>query len=123
MAENECGCCTAEVSTATPTCYCPVDELLEIASREHALAIVGLLADDGPKRHSEIADALDVNSSSVLANRLRELTEAGLLLRRSYDRVPPHVEYSLTTSGREFERRLRPLLEWVTSEDVTIGTE
>jgi DNA-binding HxlR family transcriptional regulator len=123
MAKNECGCCTSGVSTATPTCYCPVGELLDIASREHALAIISLLANDSPKRHSEIADALDVNSSSVLANRLSELTEAGLLHRRSYDRVPPHVEYSLTASGRTFEQRLRPLLEWATSEDVTTDAE
>lgn len=123
MAECACGCCTPDVSTEPPTCYCPVDELLDIMSREQALAIIGLLANDGPKRHSEIADALDVNSSSVLSNRLSELTEADLLHRRSYDRVPPHVEYSLTASGREFERRLRPLLEWATREGLTGDAE
>jgi DNA-binding HxlR family transcriptional regulator len=116
MTKNACGCCTPNDSTGMPTCYCPVDELLDIASRKHALAIIGLLANDGPKRHSEIADALDVNSSSVLANRLHELTEVGLLKRRSYDRVPPHVEYSLTADGRSFEERLQPLLEWATNE-------
>lgn len=118
MADCACGCCTPEVSTGTPTCYCPVDELLDLVSREYGLAIIGLLANDGPRRHSEIAGALDVNSSSVLANRLRELTAAGLLHRRSYDRVPPHVEYSLTASGRAFEQRLRPLLEWASSDGV-----
>ncbi|OYR45854.1 helix-turn-helix domain-containing protein [Halorubrum sp. Ea8] len=122
MAENGCGCCTPNVSTGM-TCYCPIDELLDVASRKHALAIIGLLANDGAKRHSEIADVLDVNSSSVLANRLRELTEVGLLQRRSYDRVPPHVEYSLTADGQAFEQRLRPLLEWATSDGVPTNTE
>jgi DNA-binding HxlR family transcriptional regulator len=123
MAESACGCCSPDGPTETPTCYCPVDELLDVVSREHALEIVGLLANDGPRRHSEIADALDVSSSSVLANRLRELTELGVLERRSYDRVPPRVEYSLTDSGRAFERRLQPLLEWATTDDPTVGPE
>ncbi len=120
MSQDRCGCCPPEASpsaTAHPTCYCPVDELLDILSREHALAIIGLLANDAPRRHSEIADTLDVSSSSVLAARLSELTEAGLLERTSYDQVPPHVEYSLTADGRAFERRLRPLLEWATQDE------
>jgi len=119
MAKDSCGCCTTDVSTpmaAQQTCYCPVDDLLDLLAKEYTLAIIGLLADGGTKRHSEIADALSVNSSSAFADRLSALTEAGLLERTSYDEVPPHVEYSLTTRGREFERRLRPLLQWVTQE-------
>jgi DNA-binding HxlR family transcriptional regulator len=121
MEHNQCGCCITDGSpptTAEPVCYCPVDELLDIVTKERALAIISLLANDGPRRHSEIADALDVTSSSVLAARLRELTEAGLIDRTSYDRVPPHVEYSLSAAGREFERRLRPLLQWKTQDGI-----
>jgi DNA-binding HxlR family transcriptional regulator len=117
MSQNRCGCCTTGDSPATvsePTCYCPVDELLEVVSKKYALSIVGLLANSGPRRHSEIAAELDVTSSSVLTDRLQELTAAGLVERTSYDQVPPHVEYSLSPGGREFERRLRPLLQWQT---------
>ncbi len=114
MSQNRCGCCaTNEPATVTePTCYCPVDELLEVVTKKYALAIISLLANSGPRRHSEIAAELDVTSSSVLTDRLRELTAAGLVERTSYDQVPPHVEYSLSPDGREFERRLRPLLQW-----------
>jgi DNA-binding HxlR family transcriptional regulator len=124
MERDRCGC----RSTGTPsadgagtTCLCPVDDLLDVVSREYALAIVGLLANDGPRRHSEIADALAVSSSSVLSARLRELSEIGLLDRTSYDTVPPRVEYSLTADGREFVRRLRPLLEWIRGDDRSSG--
>lgn len=120
MPQNRCGCSAPDESasaTTERTCYCPVDELLDVVSREYALGIIGLLANSDPRRHSEIAAALDVNSSSVLADRLNELTELGLLERTSYDQVPPHVEYSLTDDGREFERRLRPLLQWVTEDE------
>lgn len=124
MSKGSCGCCPPDASTSTttqPTCYCPVDDLLDMMAKEYALAIIGLLADDSPKRHSEIAKTLDVNSSSALADRLNTLTEAGLLERTSYDEVPPHVEYSLSARGREFERRLRPLLQWATRNNPESG--
>lgn len=38
-----------------------------------------------------------------------ELVEEGLIERRSFDKIPPRVEYSLTPRGRELEERLRPL--------------
>lgn len=115
MTRGSCGCRAAEGSASTTTrstCYCPVDDVLDMVAKEYAIEIIGLLADDGPKRHSEIATTLDVNSSSALADRLRTLTDAGILERTSHGGVPPHVEYSLSPRGREFERRLRPLLQW-----------
>lgn len=115
---SECGCGTLDGSEEAtgPTCYCSVEHVIDVMSKKHALSIFSLVASRGPMRHSEIADSLDVRSSSVLADRLHELTEIGLLDRTSYDEVPPHVEYSLTPDGREFERNLRPLLEWSQNE-------
>lgn len=115
MSRGQCGCCsTDDPGRRAPeaVCYCPVDELIDVVGKKHALAIISLLTSEGSKRHSEIAERLDVSSSSTLADRLSELTNAGLIERTSHDEVPPHVEYSLTPAGREFERRLRPLLEW-----------
>nr|WP_265112477.1 winged helix-turn-helix transcriptional regulator [Halosolutus halophilus] len=47
---------------------------------------------------------------------LDELTEKGLIERRSFDEIPPRVEYSLTPRGRELETRIQPLLEWAAEE-------
>lgn len=42
------------------------------------------------------------------------LTEhAGLVLRKSYATVPPHVEYSLTPLGREVGLRVEALADWI----------
>ena len=51
-------------------------------------------------------------SSATLGNQLYEFDDAELIERRSFDEVPPHVEYSLTPRGRELEIRPQPLLEW-----------
>jgi DNA-binding HxlR family transcriptional regulator len=71
----------------------------------------------GPTRYGEIEERLAAASTSTLSDRLDELASADLLERRSFDEVPPHVEYSLTPRGRELEERLQPLLEWAATEE------
>lgn len=99
------------------TCYCPVDGVIETISKKYALPIVGLLGANGPMRYGELEEVLAVTSSSLLSTRLEELAEEGLIERRSFDEIPPRVEYSLTPRGRELETRIQPLLEWAAGEE------
>ena len=97
-------------------CYCPVDGVIDTISKKYSLQIVGLLGANGPMRYGELEDVLGATSSSLLSNRLEDLAEAGLIERRSFDEIPPRVEYSLTRRGRELESRIQPLLEWAAEE-------
>lgn len=99
------------------TCYCPVDGVIDTIGKKYALQIVGVLGARGPLRYGELAEALGVTSSSLLSERLEELVDEGLLERRSFDEIPPRVEYSLTPKGRELEERIQPLLEWAAARD------
>lgn len=99
------------------TCYCPVDGVIETIGKKYALQIIGLLGVNGPMRYSNLEEVLAVTSSSLLSTRLEELAEEGLIERRSFDEIPPRVEYSLTPRGRELESRIQPLLEWAANED------
>lgn len=124
--KHACACCgpdAAETTTdegeaatdeagETMTCYCPIDGVIETVGRKYSMRIVALLGSRGPMRYSELEDVLEVTSTSTLAERLDQLAEEGLIERRSFDEVPPRVEYSLTHRGRELEERLQPLLEW-----------
>lgn len=117
MATNQsCECCSSEtsggVADTEPSCYCPVDGVIDTISKKYTLQIVGLLGANGPMRYGELEEALGATSTSLLANRLEELAEKGLIERRSFDEIPPRVEYSLTPRGRELESRIQPLLEW-----------
>lgn len=94
-------------------CVCGAGEVFDILSRRYAIQVicaVGLLQ---PARYGEIEKGFDDVSSSTLSNRLEELTEEGLLIRRSYDEIPPRVEYSLTEDGEELVERLKPLIHWI----------
>lgn len=103
-------------SEAGMTCYCPVDELLSIVSKKHALQIIAALKNNGTLRTSEIRDTLEISSSATLSHRLDELGEAGLIDRKQYDEIPPRVEYSLTDEGEELTTRFQPLLKWANAE-------
>ena len=46
-------------------------------------------------------------TDAVLASTLKDLVEDGIVERKSYDEIPPRVEYSLT----EKENLIRPILQ------------
>lgn len=93
-------------------CYCRLAGMIAMLGKTHALPIIGLLEARGPLRYGEVEDQLSVTSSSTLTTRLEELAASDLIERRSYDEVPPRVEYSLTPLGHALTERLEPLLSW-----------
>ena len=58
-------------------------------------------------RFGQLAAHMPLISRKVLAEQLKELEEAGLILREAFNEVPPRVDYSLTENGL----RLLPILE------------
>lgn len=120
---QSCACCGSAAdagsdgATADMTCYCPVEGVIETVGRKYAMQIVALVGAEGPMRFGEFKSRLDVTSDSTLTAQLDKLQAEDLIARRSYDEVPPRVEYSLTAKGRELEERLRPLLEWAAHDD------
>lgn len=91
----------------------PAREFMNLLGRAHALAILYYLArrDPRPWRFTELQNELEV-SPNTLSKRLDELTEAGLLTRRSYDEIPPRVEYEATPKAKELDPVFRELREW-----------
>ncbi len=103
-----CGCSTP--GSADPSsCYCSVEDLLQIIRRRYSLALMGAVRARRAARYHEIAAALPQASSSTLAETLRAL-EAARLLDRDPDEAGGHPAYRLTHSGERLLSRLRGLL-------------
>lgn len=68
--------------------------------------------DPGPWRFNELRERLDV-PPTTLTNRLKELTDAGLVVRESYDEIPPRVEYTATEKLLDFRPVFGCLGIWV----------
>lgn len=81
-----------------------------IADKWTVLIIYALI--NGPRRHGELRRVIQGISQKMLTQTLRRLEMDGLVQRIVFDRVPPHVEYSLTPLGDTLRGPLVAICEW-----------
>lgn len=90
---------------------CPVEATLErIGGKWKGIALYHLL--EGPKRYNELKRDVGSVTQRMLTKQLRELENDGLIVRKVFPVVPPHVEYSLSKKGRTLEPILLALRDW-----------
>ena len=88
--------------------YGGVTRALELVGERWALLIIrDLLV--GPRRYGELAGGLHRIPTNILATRLKELQEAGVIRRVPHSRV---IVYELTPYGRELEPAVLALGAW-----------
>ena len=85
--------------------------VLGLLGDEWNLAIVKLAIMDDVRRYKDFHDRLGI-ANSVLAVRLRRLTEAGVFTTVLYSQRPRRYEYVLTDRGRELWRVLLTIWSW-----------
>jgi DNA-binding HxlR family transcriptional regulator len=66
----------------------------------------------GPKRFKELSEAINGVSDRVLTERLKELEEAGILVRRVYPETPVRIEYELTEKGYDLRAVMQATQKW-----------
>ena len=89
----------------------PLDAALgRVGDRWSLLLIEALLA--GPRRFSELSDAIPGIAANILSQRLKRLESEQVLRSRAYSSRPPRVAYELTAEGRELAGALRLLADW-----------
>jgi DNA-binding HxlR family transcriptional regulator len=91
--------------------YCPVAHALELVGERWALLIVRELL-GGQKRYTDLAAALPGIGTNILAARLKDLEQAGVIQKR---RLPPPAAanvYELTEYGEELREPLYALGRW-----------
>jgi DNA-binding HxlR family transcriptional regulator len=94
------------------TSVCPrYHHAVELIGRRWNGAIVRILLSRA-HRFAEIAAAIPDISDRMLAERLKELEQEGLVVRAVIPDSPVRVEYALTERGRALEPAIRALGEW-----------
>ena len=91
---------------------CPVTNIMNILSRKWTLIILHELNSNGKKRFKELVEQAKGVSARTLSKRLKELEKAELINKKSFKEMPPRVEYSLTSSGRELVKCFDYLHKW-----------
>lgn len=91
---------------------CPSRAILAHLTNRWGVLVMRVLA-TGTKRFSEIRREIDGISERMLTQTLQQLEEDGMLTRKSYHTVPPHVEYTLTDYGMQAGQKINELVDWL----------
>ena len=81
-----------------------------VGDRWSLLVVDALLA--GPRRFSELQQALPAIAPNVLSGRLKHLEREGIVVARPYSQKPVRMSYELSASGQELAGALRLLAHW-----------
>lgn len=65
-----------------------------------------------PRRFGDISVYVHGLSDRLLSQRLQELEETGIVVRRVYDQRPVVVEYSLTEKGQALRQVIEAIQSW-----------
>lgn len=91
---------------------CPSRQILNhLTSKWGVLVMTSLY--QKTKRFSELRREIEGINERMLSKTLQELEADGMVLRKSYHTVPPHVEYSLTSYGTQAGKQLQQLVVWL----------
>ncbi|NJM05348.1 helix-turn-helix transcriptional regulator [Candidatus Gracilibacteria bacterium] len=91
--------------------YCPIANALDLIGERWSLLIVrDLLL--GPKRFSDLRNALPGIGTNILTDRLKGLEEAGIIARRVLPPPAASTVYELTPYGQLLDGPVQALAQW-----------
>ena len=88
-----------------------VNKALQIIGDKWTPLILKLIA-DGNCRFGSLQKELPGISPRTLSQRLEHLVSEKILSKKSYNEIPPRVEYSLTEKGNDLIPVLRQMAKW-----------
>lgn len=91
---------------------CPLEYGLDIFGGKWKSRIICVLAEKGTLRYSGLRKEMSNITDAVLAVTLKELIADGIVNRKSFDEIPPHVEYCLTEKGNSVIPILQSICRW-----------
>jgi DNA-binding HxlR family transcriptional regulator len=91
--------------------YCPVCHALGLVGERWALLVVRELL-RGPKRYTDLLEGMPGIGTNILAARLRELEEGGVIRKRKLPPPAASTVYELTEYGQQLEEPLYALARW-----------
>jgi DNA-binding HxlR family transcriptional regulator len=97
-------------------CLCPLDGVIDTIGKKWGLLIINEIGNHGTLRYNELMTELRGISPSTLASMLKDLEKEDLVKKEIFREIPPRVEYSLSSRGRELRDAIIPLLKWATKK-------
>jgi DNA-binding HxlR family transcriptional regulator len=93
--------------------FCPITNSLDLLGDKWTILIVRDLV-LGKERYQEFLSSPEKISTNILADRLKRLCDAGIVVKQAYQHNPVRYEYSLTDRGKNLSLVLQALYSWGT---------
>jgi len=90
---------------------CPITNSLDLLGDKWTLLIVRDLI-LGKKYYQEFLSSPEGIATNILADRLKRLQKAGIIVRKAYQHNPIRYEYVLTNKGDGLKSVLKILASW-----------
>lgn len=90
---------------------CPIATTLDLVGDKWSLVIVRDML-TGKRRYGEFLDSPEGITTNILADRLKRMEAAGLIVRTPYQQRPTRHEYELTEKGRALHPVLQEMCLW-----------
>ena len=84
---------------------------IELIGKRWTGAVISSLM-EGPRRFSELREAVPGLHDRLLSERLKELEAEGIVHRHVYPETPVRIEYELTPKGQCLDRVVAEIQRW-----------
>ncbi|MBC2580043.1 helix-turn-helix domain-containing protein [Clostridium sp. DJ247] len=101
-----------EENKKTREAICELEVAFSIIGGKWKPLILWFLGEFNTLRFSQLQHLIPDITHRVLTKQLRELEDDELIERRVYPEVPPRVEYSIISNGREVLPMLEMMCDW-----------
>jgi DNA-binding HxlR family transcriptional regulator len=92
--------------------FCPIRNVLDRFGDKWSILVLMELEKNTVMRFNELNRMVPDISQKMLTVTLRTLETDGLVTRKVYPEVPPHVEYQLTEVGYSLIPHIFSLVDW-----------
>ncbi len=91
---------------------CPIATALDVVGDKWTLLLIRDIGLLNKHRNKDFQEAREGIPTNILANRLKQLVERGLLEKQLYQEHPPRYEYHLTESGKGMLPVVKAMAKW-----------
>jgi DNA-binding HxlR family transcriptional regulator len=106
----------SEVSNAL---FCPLQEVADALERKWSFQIIYEIGNHKKIRFSVLQEELRHISPKTLSDTLKKLENGNLIDKKSFNQMPPKVEYSLSGDGLSLYPIIVRLLKWSASREIS----
>lgn len=90
---------------------CPVASTLDLVGDKWSLLIIRDML-HGKRTYGELLDSPEGIPTNILADRLKRLEKAGIIVRSAYQERPVRYAYALSKKGKDLGDVLLALVRW-----------